>query len=249
MADKLNIIELQNLELKLGYSFQNIKLLDQALTHRSYGAVHNERLEYLGDAVLDLVVADYLYSNFKDREGEMTKVRASYVCENANYAYAESLGLYEYIKVGHGEEKSGVKKAILADIFEALLGAIYIDLGYATARRVILRIIVPFINNPNITFFSDYKSALPYLKQLKNMFPRKDDYRNAYINCLGSAIAKYTNPAYIVIAILFLLKIGESYLLGTKFIPGWLVDVGWIIWIIMLIVQFGLPWMMKRFMK
>ena len=98
----------------------------------------------------------------------MTKVRASYVCENANYAYAESLGLYEYIKVGHGEEKSGVKKAILADIFEALLGAIYIDLGYATARRVILRIIVPFINNPNITFFSDYKSTLQEYVQTKS---------------------------------------------------------------------------------
>lgn len=111
-----------------------------------------------------------------------------------------------------------------------------------------IEIILYSIANVN-SKLDDYKSALPYLKQLKNMFPRKDDYRNAYINCLGSAIAKYTNPAYIVIAILFLLKIGESYLLGTKFIPGWLVDVGWIIWIIMLIVQFGLPWMMKRFMK
>ena len=95
----------------------------------------------------------------------------------------------------------------------------------------------------------DYKSALPYLKQLKNKFPRKDDYRLAYIGCLGTAIAKYTNPVYIIIAVLFLIKMGESYLFGTKFIPGWLIDVGWIIWIIMLIVQFGLPWMMKRFMK
>ena len=95
----------------------------------------------------------------------------------------------------------------------------------------------------------DYKGALPHLKKLKNMFPRKDEYRQAYIGCLGSAIAKYTNPIYIVIAILFLLKLGESYLLGTKYIPGWLVDAGWVIWIIMLIVQFGLPWIMKRFMK
>lgn len=95
----------------------------------------------------------------------------------------------------------------------------------------------------------NYKGALPYLKQLKTMFPRKDDYRHAYIDCLGSAIAKFTNPAYIVLAILFLLKIGESYILGSKYIPGWLVDAGWVLWIVMLIVQFGLPWMLKRFMK
>ena len=152
---------------------KNINIYKTAFSHSSYVNEHKvnndyERLEFLGDAVLDLVVADYLYSNHKETEGEMTKVRASYVCENANYAYAESLGLYEYIKVGHGEEKSGVKKAILADIFEALLGAIYIDLGYATARRVILRIIVPFINNPNITFFSDYKSTLQEYVQTKS---------------------------------------------------------------------------------
>ena len=95
----------------------------------------------------------------------------------------------------------------------------------------------------------DYKGALPYLKQLKDMFPRKDDYRTAYIGCLASTIAKYTNPAYIAIAVLFLLKMGESYIFGTKYIPGWFVDAGWIIWIIMLIVQFGTPWIMKRFMK
>ena len=95
----------------------------------------------------------------------------------------------------------------------------------------------------------NYKGALPYIKQLKSLFPRKDEYRIAYADCLGSAIAKFTNPAYIIIAILFLLKMGESYIFGTKFIPGWLVDVGWVIWIIMLIIQFGVPWIMKKFMK
>ena len=106
------------------------------------------------------MVADYLYSNHREDEGEMTKVRASYVCENANYCYAMSLNLQDYILVGHGEQKEGLKKAIVADIFEALMGAIYIDLGYATVRKVILNIIVPYIENPNITFFSDYKSSL-----------------------------------------------------------------------------------------
>ena len=121
-----------------------------------------EILEFLGDAVLDLVVADYLYLHHKDDEGEMTKVRASYVCENANYCYATALGLSKYILVGHGEQKDGgkFKKAIVADIFEALMGAIYIDLGYSTARKTILNIVVPYLENPDISFFSDYKSSL-----------------------------------------------------------------------------------------
>ena len=144
---------------------KDMKLYQTAFSHSSYVNEHKvkndyERLEFLGDAVLDLVVADYLFSNHKENEGEMTKVRASYVCENANYCYADSLNLQKYILVGHGESKEGFKKAIVADIFEALVGAIYKDLGYATARRVILDVIVPFIKDPNTTFFSDYKSTL-----------------------------------------------------------------------------------------
>ena len=95
----------------------------------------------------------------------MTKVRASYVCENANYEYSLSLNLQDYILLGNGESKDGIKKAILADIFEALMGAIYVDLGYSTARNTILRIIVPYIENPNVNFFSDYKSSLQEMVQ------------------------------------------------------------------------------------
>lgn len=152
---------------QLKISPKNLTLYANAFSHSSYANEHKakndyERLEFLGDAVLDLVIADYLYSNHSEKEGEMTKIRASYVCENALYEYSINLGLNEYIKVGHGEEKEGgkYKKAIVADIFEALIGAIYIDLGYATARKTVLDIIVPYIENPNITFFSDYKSAL-----------------------------------------------------------------------------------------
>ena len=152
---------------KLNISPKNKNLYITAFLHSSYVNEHKakndyERLEFLGDAVLDLVIADYLYSNQKEKEGEMTKIRASYVCENALFEYSMNLGLNEYIKVGHGEEKEGgkFKKAIVADIFEALIGAIYLDLGYATARKTVLQIIVPYIENPNITFFSDYKSAL-----------------------------------------------------------------------------------------
>lgn len=152
---------------KLKIKPKNMKLYITAFSHSSYANEHKaksdyERLEFLGDAVVDLVIADYLYSSKKETEGEMTKVRASYVCENALFEYSTSLGLNNFIKVGHGEEKEGgkFKKAIVADIFEALIGAIYIDLGYATARKTVLSIIVPYIENPEITFFSDYKSAL-----------------------------------------------------------------------------------------
>lgn len=152
---------------KLVIKPKNIKLYETAFSHSSYVNEHKakndyERLEFLGDSVDDLAVADYLYSNYTQSEGEMTKVRASYVCENALYEYSMDLGLNKYIRVGHGEEKEGgkYKKAIVADIFEALMGAIYLDLGYATARRVALKIIVPYIEDPKKVFFSDYKSAL-----------------------------------------------------------------------------------------
>ena len=152
---------------KLNIKPKDLSLYKNAFSHSSYVNEHKakndyERLEFLGDAVLDLVVADYLYTHYKETEGEMTKVRASYVCENANYCYATGLGLSKYILVGHGEQKEGgnFKKAIVADIFEALMGAIYIDLGFSTVRNVILKVVVPYIENPNVTFFSDYKSSL-----------------------------------------------------------------------------------------
>ena len=161
------VIKMEELFKKLNIQPKNLALYNTAFSHSSYVNEHKikndyERLEFLGDAVVDLVIADYLYSNKKEKEGEMTKVRASYVCENALAEYSIDLGLNNYIKVGHGEEKEGgkYKKAIVADIFEAFVGAIYLDLGYATARKVVLNIIVPYIEDPKITFFSDYKSSL-----------------------------------------------------------------------------------------
>jgi len=139
----------------------------RAFSHSSYVNEHNlktdyERLEFLGDSVLDLIMSDYLYSNIDAEEGDMTKLRASYVCENALYEYSKDLNLSNYIKVGHGEEIDGgrFKKVILADTFEALIGAIYIDLGYETVKRVIHDIIIPYIEDKKKIFFSDYKSAL-----------------------------------------------------------------------------------------
>ncbi len=175
---------------KLNIVPKNMTLYTTAFSHSSYANEHKaksdyERLEFLGDAVLDLVIADYLYNNKMEKEGEMTKVRASYVCENALSEYSLGLGLNEYIKVGHGEEKEGgkYKKAIVADIFEAFIGAIYVDLGYATARKVVLSIIVPFIEDPNVTFFSDYKSSL-------------QEYVQTYQKSLTYNLVKEEGPAH-----------------------------------------------------
>lgn len=152
---------------KLNIEPVELKYYDTAFQHSSYVNEHKlksdyERLEFLGDAVLELVMSDYLYNNLDFKEGDMTKIRASYVCENALYEYSKDLNLSDYIKVGHGEENDGgrFKKVILADIFEALMGAIYVDLGFDTVKKVILNIIVPYVENPKVSFFSDYKSAL-----------------------------------------------------------------------------------------
>lgn len=150
----------------------NLKLYNLAFSHSSYVNEKHlkadyERLEFLGDAVLDLVISDYLYNNYLLHEGDMTKTRANYVCENACFTYASNLGFSKYIKVGHGEEKEGgrFKKVILADIFESFMGAIYLDLGYHEVRRVILDVITPYIKDKKTIFFSDYKSALQELVQ------------------------------------------------------------------------------------
>ena len=158
---------MEKLFKKIGIIPCDMRLYQTAFSHSSYVNENHlkadyERLEFLGDAVVELVISDYLYSNMNFKEGDMTKIRASYVCENALYEYALQLELSDYIKVGHGEEQDGgrFKKVILADIFEALMGAIYLDLGYNTAKKVILDIIVPYIEDPNTTFFKDYKSVL-----------------------------------------------------------------------------------------
>lgn len=152
---------------KLNIKPKNIDLYKQAFTHTSYAYEHNlensyETLEFLGDAIVDAAISDYLYKSNKYKEGEMTKIRASYVCENALFEYANQLEFSEYVLVGRGEKKSGGKhkKAILADIFEAFIAAIYLDLGYEKAKQVALKIIIPYIEDKNTLLFSDYKSAL-----------------------------------------------------------------------------------------
>ena len=156
---------------KLEIPYKNEKLYQKALTHTSYanenGVESYERLEYLGDAVLELVVSDYLFKNTDKEEGNMTKLRSHYVCENANYEYSIRLGLNEYLRLGHGEAERGGKyrKAIVADIFESFVGAMYLDLGFDFAKEFLYKHIIPLIEDKHIDFFDDYKSVLQELVQ------------------------------------------------------------------------------------
>lgn len=150
----------------LGITPNNEKIYHKALTHTSYANEHDcesyERLEYLGDAVLELVISTYLYKNTDFEEGKMTKLRASYVCENALYEYSLKLGFNEFIKLGHGEEENGgrLRKAIVADVFEAVMGAMYLDQGIDAVSAFINKNIIPLIENKELTFEQDYKSIL-----------------------------------------------------------------------------------------
>ena len=130
MADKFNVMELQNLELRLGYAFQNIALLDQALTHRSYGSVHNERLEYLGDSILGMVIAKDLYDRFpKCPEGDLTRMRSTLVRETTLAEMAREFGIGNCLRLGPGELKTGGfrRDSLIADAVESIIGAMFID--------------------------------------------------------------------------------------------------------------------------
>jgi ribonuclease-3 len=143
-----------------------------AFTHQSYANEHNvesnERLEYLGDAVLNFLVAEYLYLRFPDMpEGALTKTRAKFVCATANSRYALALRLNEAIMLGKGEaEQGGMRKAsVLGDLFEAFLGAVYLDKGLSAVKEILERIVFPYIDSAEPGFFIDYKSRLQELIQ------------------------------------------------------------------------------------
>lgn len=154
----------------LGIETKNENLYLEAFTHTSYANEKNvnsyERLEYLGDAVLELIMSEYLYKKTDYEEGTMTKLRSSYVCEDALYEYSLKLGLNEYLRLGHGEREHGGKyrKAIVADIFEAFIGAMYLDKGLEFTSNYLNEKIIKHINN-NYEFFHDYKTKLQELVQ------------------------------------------------------------------------------------
>lgn len=156
---------------KLGLKYNNINLYEQALSHTSYANEENvvsyERLEFLGDAVLQLIISEYLYLNNQEQEGILTKLRANYVCEEALNEYGNELGINEYIRLGKGEIESGgrYKKVIVADVLEAFLGAIFLDQGFESVKKFIYEQIIPMIENSKIHLVTDYKSLLQELVQ------------------------------------------------------------------------------------
>ena len=165
---------IKDLETAIGYRFHNISLLQNALAHSSYANERwhdslksNERLEFLGDAILGMAVADYLYCTFPDRpEGELTRMRADMVCEEALARIAEQIGLGEHLLLGHGEERLGgrTRHSILADAVESIIAACFLDGGIAAAGEFIKRFVlqdVPVAKLRN----ADYKTALQELVQ------------------------------------------------------------------------------------
>lgn len=152
-----------SLEESIGYQFKNKNLLKLAMTHSSYANENstecNERLEYLGDAVLELAMSKYLFKNISLDEGVLSKTRAKAVCEEALNVYAEKINLGRFILLGNGEEHSGgrTRPAIIADAFEAMLGAIFLDSGFEKVYSVAEKIIFPYFDK--VTIFKDYKST------------------------------------------------------------------------------------------
>ena len=148
-------------------TINNLEQMQDAFTHASFANEQHtgnyERLEFLGDAVLELITSEYFYLNTDLPEGEMSKTRASFVCENALATYAKKIGLNKYIRVGEGQ-KSNVNDTIIADVFESVLGAIYLDCGFDVAKKYIDKIVLPYVEN-DTHFLGDYKSTLQEMVQ------------------------------------------------------------------------------------
>lgn len=165
--------QLKPLMRDIGYTFCNIALLEQALTHSSYtneGHGHcacYERLEFLGDSVLGFITARHLFENDRSPEGELTKLRAAVVCEKALCSYSQQLHIGAYMRLGHGEERNGgaLRPSILADMYEAILAAIYLDGGMEPAEKFVLRFIIPEAENQRRRHFKDHKTALQEIVQ------------------------------------------------------------------------------------
>ena len=165
---------MEKLEEKIGYEFKNKDLLKNALTHSSYAneshdkrTVSNERLEFLGDSVLGIITSDYIFRLYTDiPEGELTKLRASLVCEQALHEVAMDIGLSEFLLLGHGEETGGgrFRPSIMADAVEAVIGAMYLDGGMEPASRFVLGFV-----KPNAAVYSRHKSFTDYKTMLQEI--------------------------------------------------------------------------------
>ena len=161
--------QLQSFCQALGVQMHDLELLDMALTHTSYAheakqhpkPQHNERIEFLGDSVLSIIVSTYMYNNFPElAEGQLTKLRAHLVCEYSLFEYAKKIHLGDYLKLGKGEDFTGGRErpSILADAFESVLGAVYLDQGMEVARTYLLGLMQPEIDYIcRHGIFNDYK--------------------------------------------------------------------------------------------
>ena len=166
---------MESLEKKLGYSFRDRELLSEALNHSSYANEHrggmgsNERLEFLGDSVLGFVSAEYLFQGHPDLpEGDLTRMRASLVCEQSLYEVAKELDLGSYLKLGRGEEAGGGRhrQSILADAVEAVFAAVYLDGGIEQVRELIVRVLLS--KGPAAEERKDYKTTLQEVVQRRS---------------------------------------------------------------------------------
>ena len=168
----------QRLQDRLGYHFKDSRLLQQALTHRSHSTPHNERLEFLGDSILNFIVAAEVYAHFdKLKEGELSRLRSNLVREQSLHERAIAIELGQYLRLGEGELKSGGhnRPSILADAFEALIGAIYLDGGFDEAYAAVLRLYGDALNHvdPSVTADKDAKTQLQeWLQSRKHGLPQ-----------------------------------------------------------------------------
>lgn len=164
---------MKNLESNINYTFKNRKLLTQALTHSSCAndgrkVLNNERLEFLGDSVLSIIVSKHLFLNYPEMpEGELSKIRASLVCEKSLFQFGEKIELGKKIILGKGEEVTGGRErpSIVSDAFEALIAAIYIDSGIEKAEKFVLSFLPESLENYNTIIFNDYKTSLQEIIQ------------------------------------------------------------------------------------
>ncbi len=171
----MGVIILDALEKNLNYEFKNKNLLKNALTHSSYanevrGAfTSNERLEFLGDSILSIIVSEHIYNRFPNMpEGELTRLRSSLVCEKALCGFSRELGIGEHLLLGKGEDKGGGRErdSILADAFEAVLAALYIDGGMDVAKKHVMNFVLRELENANKKEVSkDYKTTLQEIIQ------------------------------------------------------------------------------------
>jgi len=204
--------QLQELEAKLGIAFLNRSLLNQSLTHSSYAneskikIYDNERLEFLGDAVIKLVISEYLYNKFPGHnEGDLTKIRAVAISDDILSLVAKKLKISIFILLGSNERRTGgyERKSNLANVLEALIGAIYLDSGLGKARDILLELLVPEIDKiSKVGYMKDFKSALQeYVQKKKWGLP---DYK----------VIKEVGPKHKKIFIMEVMIRGDSYGIG-----------------------------------